>query len=177
MSERQQIAKADALATEWHQGELRKYSLEPYIEHPRAVAAIIRSVPQHSWELIAAALLHDVLEVPEPARSFRIQVIRDELGEVVLQFVLEVSNPSRLEDGNRKVRKAIDRAHLAKASPGGQTLRLADALHNLHNLNNLSPTFAKLYAGEKQLILPLTLAGDPTLHSRVSMIIEDILFS
>jgi hypothetical protein len=115
--------------------------------------------------------------VPEPARSFRIQVIRDELGEVVLQFVLEVSNPSRLEDGNRKVRKAIDRAHLAKASPGGQTLRLADALHNLHNLNNLSPTFAKLYAGEKQLILPLTLAGDPTLHSRVSMIIEDILFS
>lgn len=176
MSERH-VAKADALATQWHQGELRKYSHEPYIEHPRAVAAIIRSVPLHTWELVAAALLHDVLEVPEPARSHRAEVIRDELGEVVLQYVLEVSNPSKAEDGNRKIRKAIDRAHLTKASPGGQTLRLADAIHNLHNLNDLSPTFAKLYAGEKQLILPLTLSGDPTLHSRVSMIIEEILSS
>ncbi|MDF9779119.1 HD domain-containing protein [Pseudomonas baetica] len=171
------IERAEALATEWHQGELRKYSLEPYIEHPRTVAAIIRSVPQHTWELVAAALLHDVLEVPEPIRSQRIQVIRRELGEVVLQYVLEVSNPSRPEDGNRKTRKAIDRAHLAKASPGGQTLRLADAVHNLHNLNELSPTFAKLYASEKQLILPLTLSGDPALHSRVSMIILEILSS
>lgn len=176
MSE-QQIEKAAALATEWHDGELRKYSHEPYIEHPRAVAAIIRSVPQHTWELVAAALLHDVLEVPEPIRTQRIQVIRRELGEVVLQYVLEVSNPSRLEDGDRKTRKAIDRAHLAKASPGGQTLRLADAVHNLHNLNELSPTFAKLYAAEKKLILPLTLSGDPTLHSRVSRIIEEILSS
>ncbi|MHC5195206.1 HD domain-containing protein [Pseudomonas frederiksbergensis] len=176
MSERH-VAKADALATEWHQGELRKYSHEPYIEHPRAVAAIIRSVPLHTWELVAAALLHDVLEVPEPARSHRAEVIRDELGEVVLQYVLEVSNPSRREDGNRKTRKAIDRAHLANASPSGQTLRLADAVHNLHNLNELSPTFAKLYAAEKQLILPLTLSGDATLHLRVKIIIEEILSS
>lgn len=52
----------------------------------------------------------------------------------------------RREDGNRKTRKAIDRAHLANASPGGQTLRHADAVHNLHNLNVLSPAFAKLNA-------------------------------
>ncbi|MGE8065202.1 HD domain-containing protein [Pseudomonas sp. NPDC089569] len=176
MSE-QQIEKADALAAEWHKEEQRKYTLEPYIEHPRAVAAIIRSVPHHTWELVAAALLHDVLEVPEPIRAQRILVIRRELGEIVLQYVLEVSNPSTPEDGNRKTRKAIDRAHLAKASPAGQTLRLADAVHNLHNLSELSPTFAKLYAAEKKLILPLTLAGDPTLHSRVSKIIGEILAS
>jgi (p)ppGpp synthase/HD superfamily hydrolase len=169
------IAVALSLATQWHFGEIRKYTNgEPYIVHPVGVAAILRTVA-HTWELIAAALLHDVLEVPDVLRVQREAIIRYELGETVLQLVLEVTNPSKPEDGNRKVRKAIDRAHLAKASPAGQTLRLGDSIHNLENLYERAPRFAKDYAAEKKLILPLTIAGDATLHARAGRIIEMIL--
>lgn len=169
------VAVALALATQWHFGEFRKYTNdEPYIAHPVAVAGILRSVP-HTWELICSGLLHDVLEVSDDVRMQREAIIRRDLGGQVLQLVLEVTNPSKPEDGNRKTRKAIDRAHLAKASPVGQTLRLADTIHNLENLYERAPVFAKDYAAEKQLILPLTLAGDTTLHARASLIIDQIL--
>ena len=39
----------------------RKYTLEPYIAHPLEVAAIVQSVTDDE-EMIAAALLHDVVE-------------------------------------------------------------------------------------------------------------------
>lgn len=168
------IQVALGFATQWHAGELRKYSGEPYIVHPIAVAELVRSVP-HCWEAVAAALLHDVLEVIESIRIQRELVIRRELGEWVLQLVREVTNPSVPEDGSRIVRKAIDRAHLAKASPTAQTLRLADAIDNLKTLGSRAPVFAKKYAGEKQLVLALTRAGDPTLHARLILSIEQIL--
>ncbi|MDM1712450.1 MULTISPECIES: HD domain-containing protein [Pseudomonas] len=169
------IRIAHDLATEWHDGEVRKYTDgEPYINHPIAVARIVASVSDR-WEDIAAALLHDVLECAEDIRAGREEVIRNRLGTEVLRLVLEVTNPSRPSDGSRSVRKAIDRAHLAKASPAGQTLRLADAIHNFSNLEQRNPAFALTYAREKVLILPLTLQGSSELHSRLSTMISAIL--
>jgi hypothetical protein len=54
-------------------------------------------------------------------------------------------------------------------------LRLGDSIHNLENLYERAPRFAKDYAAEKKLILPLTIAGDATLHARAGRIIEMIL--
>lgn len=169
------MATALSLATDRHAGEVRKFTAdEPYIKHPIAVADLVASVSDQ-WEEIAAALLHDVLECDEHLRAGRETVIRDRLGEVVLALVLEVTNPSKPSDGNRARRKAIDLAHLAKASPGGQTLRLADAVHNFSNLVQLNPTFARAYAEEKVLILPLTLRGSTVLHAQLTGMINRIL--
>ncbi|WP_409286948.1 HD domain-containing protein [Pseudomonas guariconensis] len=171
----ERVAVATALATKWHHGEYRKYTDdEPYIVHPLAVAALVSEVSGR-WELVAAALLHDVLECGDEVRQCREEVIRLRLGQAVLDLVLEVTNPSKPEDGDRPTRKAIDRQHLSKASPDGQTLRLADAVDNLSNLAERNPKFALTYAKEKQLILPLTLGGSPLLHARLKAAIDAIL--
>lgn len=173
MDERLNVALG--LATEWHLGELRNYTTDvPYITHPIAVANLLAEISDR-WELIAAGYLHDTLECPDEVRSRREGVIFELLGPGVLQLVQEVTNPSQKGDGSRAVRKAIDRQHLSKASPDGQSLRLADAIHNFSDLQQRSPTFALTYAGEKQLILPLTTQGSHVLHERLNQMIQRIL--
>lgn len=51
------VALAEALATVAHSGQSRKGSGEPYIEHPRRVAASATS-----WRTRCVAWLHDVTE-------------------------------------------------------------------------------------------------------------------
>lgn len=170
----ERVAVAHNLATTWHAGELRKYTGTPYIVHPEAVARLIGTVP-HTWQMLAAALLHDVLEVDERLCAERRLIILDQLGCEVLDLVLEVTNPSKRSDGKRPIRKAIDRAHLAKASPAAQTLRLADGIDNLESLAGRDPAFAKTYALEKSLIIPLTVQGDAVLHARFVAAVAKIL--
>ena len=52
------VQVADAIAVEAHRGQTDKLGVD-YIEHPRAVA---RRVDQARQDLVAAALLHDVIE-------------------------------------------------------------------------------------------------------------------
>jgi (p)ppGpp synthase/HD superfamily hydrolase len=60
----------------------RKYTGEPYIVHPIAVAELVRSVP-HTPEMIAAAYLHDVVE----DTPVTIEEIREEFGPQVAELV------------------------------------------------------------------------------------------
>lgn len=77
-------ARAHAFATDAH-GDIdqrRKYTGEPYIVHPIAVAELVRSVP-HTPEMIAAALLHDVVE----DTPVTIEGIETEFGARVAELV------------------------------------------------------------------------------------------
>src|SRR5688572_2066454 len=81
-------------------GQRRKYTGEPYIVHPIAVAELVRSVP-HTPEMIAAALLHDVVE-DTPVTLAQIEA---EFGPVVADLVDWLTDVSRPADGKRQVRK------------------------------------------------------------------------
>lgn len=104
--------RAREFATEAHSAidHRRKYTNQPYIEHPLAVAELVRSVP-HTEEMIAAALLHDVVE----DTPVMIDEIREEFGSQVAELVDWLTDVSRQSDGNRRVRKHMDLMHLAKA--------------------------------------------------------------
>lgn len=39
------IEKAERGAYAWHKGQARKYTNEPYFVHPKAVVAIVKTVP------------------------------------------------------------------------------------------------------------------------------------
>lgn len=52
------IAEIHRLATAAHRGQVRKFSGDPYITHPRRVA--LTFAPK--WPHVAVALLHDVIE-------------------------------------------------------------------------------------------------------------------
>ncbi|MGD8734413.1 MAG: HD domain-containing protein, partial [Gammaproteobacteria bacterium] len=102
------VARAQDFAVNAHRriDQRRKYSGQPYDAHLKAVAAIVRSVTDDP-EIIAAAWLHDTLE-DTPATYEQLEA---EFGERVAHMVAELTDVSRPTDGNRAVRKAIDRRH------------------------------------------------------------------
>ena len=163
-------ARALAFATMKH-GEIdhrRKYTNEPYIEHPKAVAEIVRSV-SHSEEMIAAALLHDTVEDTHTT----LQEIHDEFGIVVAELVEMLTDVSKPEDGNRKGRKRLHRKHSARATPEAKTIKLADLIHNSQSILEHDPEFARIYMAEKQLLLDVLRAGNQELWQTADRILRD----
>lgn len=153
--------KARKFATRWHYGQLRKYTDEPYITHCEAVAGIVRSV-KHVPEMVAAAWLHDTVE----DTACTLSDIEAVFGESVARLVSEVTKVSSHWNGNRAHRVAMDNAHYRKASPQGQTIKLADLIHNTASIVDYDPKFAKTYMKEKAELVPFLTEGDPALRAR-----------
>lgn len=153
------VDKAAMLAHHAHQvlmDHRRKYDGSPYIGHPMAVAEMVAEFGGTD-EMVAAALLHDTLEdTPlDPRLIFNL----DNTGEV-LDLVIELTDVSRPEDGNRVIRKTIDRVHTAKSSKDAQNIKLCDLIHNAQNIQEFDPGFAKVYRDEMRLLLPLMTKAD-----------------
>lgn len=157
------VEKARLFATAAHAaiGQKRKYTGEDYIVHPAEVAAIVASV-SHTPEMLAAAWLHDVVEDTKVG----IAIIEVEFGPDVAALVSDLTDVSKLGDGPRAARKAIDRAHLAKASPPAKTIKLADLIANSASIVAGDRAFARIYLQEKELLLEVLREGDATLHAR-----------
>ena len=146
-------------ATKAHGSQKRKYTGEPYIVHPIAVSEIVKTVP-HTDEMVAAALLHDVVE----DTPVTIQEIETKFGSKVAELVGWLTDTSRPEDGNRKTRKSIDRLHSADAPAEAQTIKLADLIHNTASIEKHDPSFYKVYKQEKIALLDVLTKGDITLR-------------
>ena len=161
------IETARQFAAEAHRGQVRKYTRVPYIEHPIAVAKLVADTGAGS-DVIAGALLHDVVEdtpvcLEEIGRLF---------GTRIMRLVSEVTDVSRPTDGNRKARKALDRLHLAEASPEGKTIKLADLIDNTTSIVRYDPGFAKVYMAEKRSLLPVLVEGNAKLYEKARRIVE-----
>lgn len=163
------VQRAESFATEAHAraGQRRKYTGEPYIEHPRSVVALVRAVP-HDDAMLSAAWLHDTVE----DTGVHLDEILSLFGGDVASLVEQLTDVSKPSDGNRAVRKAIDRAHTAQASPRAKTVKLADLIDNSRSIVARDPKFAKVYIEEKRLLLPVLKSGDPTLWEMARAIVE-----
>lgn len=139
-------------------GQRRKYTNEPYIVHPIAVAELVRSVP-HSEAMLAAAYLHDVVE----DTPVTIEEIDAAFGGEVAGLVGWLTDISRPQDGNRALRKAMDLRHTAKAPPDAKTIKLADLIDNTKTIATLDPHFWRIYRREKAALLDVLTEGDATL--------------
>jgi len=135
----------------------RKYSLVPYMEHPREVAKIVWGAGGTD-EQIAAALLHDTVE----DTPVTIEEIIAEFGELVGMYVADLTDVSKPEDGNRAVRKQMDREHLAAAHPDSKTIKLADMLDNGHDIAANDPDFAVVYMRVMRITLSDHYMGNAT---------------
>jgi (p)ppGpp synthase/HD superfamily hydrolase len=164
------VKRAAALAEFAHQvlmDHRRKYDNTPYFNHPAAVAQMVREFGG-SDAMIAAAYLHDTLEdTPlDPRLIFNL----DDTGEV-LDLVIELTDVSRPEDGNRFTRKAIDRVHTAQASKDAQNIKMCDLIHNAHNIQEFDPSFAKVYRDEMRLLLPMMEKANSSLRKQLEEIL------
>ena len=150
--------------------QVRKYTGEPYIYHPMAVADIIRrNVIDHTPAMLAAAYLHDVLE--DTPVTFN--ELRQEFSPTVVELVNWVTDVSRPQDGNRAMRKMMDREHLADAPGKAQTIKLADLLDNSTSIVMYDKDFARVYLKEKQALLEVLTKGDPVLQSMCKSVVEN----
>lgn len=149
------VVAARSLAVLWHSGQVRKYTGHPYVEHCERVAALLAAVTGDP-ELTAAGWLHDALE----GTACPPNEIANLCGQRVAGLVVEVTDVSRPGDGNRAVRKALDRDHLAAASPGGKSVKLSDLVDNTISITAWDPDFARVYLTEKEELLPRLAGGD-----------------
>jgi (p)ppGpp synthase/HD superfamily hydrolase len=150
--------KALEFATVAHAGQKRKYTGEDYIVHPIEVMEIVKTV-SHTPEMLAAALLHDVVE----DTNVSLEDIRLSFGNDVADLVFWLTDVSKLEDGNRATRKSLDRAHIANASPDAMTIKLADLISNTASIMEYDANFAKVYLKEKKLLLEVLTKGNDEL--------------
>jgi len=172
ISERSQglVDYAYRFARDAHGEQKRKYTGEPYINHPVAVAKIVMTCDDHNVTQIVAAILHDVIEDTDTTRK---DIINAGFTWWAADMVVELSDVSKPEDGNRAIRKAMDRDHLAGISDKAKTVKLADCIHNSISITKYDPDFAKVYMREMQVLIPLLSGGNSKLFERAMRMIID----
>lgn len=140
-------------------GQRRKYTEKPYYLHPQAVAA---TVMEHGGteNMIAAALLHDVLEDTQVLPIDLAQEFNTHVMTLVYELTDQFTDPAY---GNRAYRKSLETARLTGISPEAQTIKYADLIDNTRSIVEYDPDFAKVYLPEKRQILNSMTAGDPKL--------------
>jgi hypothetical protein len=151
------VKRASDYATRAHQriDHRRKYNRQPYHVHLEAVARMVATVTDDP-EVIAAAWLHDTVE-DTPATLDNIEA---EFGKPVADLVEELTDVSKPGDGNRAVRKEIDRKHTAQASSRAKTVKLADLIDNCRDITRHDPRFARIYLMEMAQLLDVLKDGD-----------------
>ena len=156
--------KALSFAEEAHDGQERKYTKEPYIEHPKRVAETVKTVP-HNSEMIAAAYLHDVVE----DTPVSIEEIEKKFGSTVAKLVHELTDEyekQKYPHLNRKHRKEKEVRRQAKISSEAKTIKLADVIDNTPDIVRNDKGFAKKYVREMDALVGVLKGGDEELYQR-----------
>ncbi len=122
--------EAEVFAAEGHAGQIRNYSGRPYIEHPRAVAGLLR-IEGFDDEVLAAALLHDLLEDTEATS----EEIQERFGDRVAELVDVLTDDPSIEPYER--RKDALREKVIAAGPDAIAVYAADKLSNVSDMRIL----------------------------------------
>ena len=185
------IDSARYVATKAHEGfgKRRRYCGIPYVTYPHSeeVVQLVKSVP-HTDELIAAAWLHDTIEIQLAQREMAARrnaqrampyldaaLIAKNFGDDVANLVNQVTDVSKPEDGSRKVRRAIDLKHAEAASPEAKTIKIADLISHVKRSVHLNSAFAKSYLAEKSALLKVLKGGDPELWNQADALVCGLL--
>jgi len=152
---------ANMIATLAHRGQVRKIEGEPYINHPRRVAAAARLDPGLSppERVLAerAALLHDVLEDTNVPRWVLVLTVGHRVTGLVDELT-DVYTHEAFPSLNRKVRKQLEAKRLAKVSDLAKRLKMLDLIDNLSSYATQAgyehcKGFVEVFADEAEYLL------------------------
>ena len=143
------IEKANKIMLSAHGQQKRKTDDSPYVIHPLMVAKKLARF-NFSDAVIAAAMVHDVLEDTEVDEK----TLRQELGDEVVDIILPLSEDKSLEWEDRK---KIYLEKVKNSSPETKAVAIADKIHNLESLiaghKNMGPViWTKFNRGREQKI-------------------------
>ena len=124
--------KAAAFALKAHEGQMRKAAPIPFILHPMEVAQIASTLT-HDQDVLAAAVLHDVVE----DTPVTLEEIHENFGEHIAWLVaMETENKRRGQPAAEtwRIRKEESLEELEKCGDSDvQILWLSDKLSNLRS--------------------------------------------
>lgn len=163
------VLEAKKFAT-YHHTEInqrRKYSNEPYIIHPAAVAKLVASIGG-TQQMIAAAWLHDTVE----DTNATLDDIYLNFGPTVHMYVAGLTDVAQKNDGNRALRMAINNEHTASQCANVKTIKLADCYCNVRDILVQDKKFAVTYCQEKRDLLLYLTEGDSTLFTMLLNLLE-----
>ena len=145
LTEQNAYDSALEFATQKHLGQERKFSGEAYINHPIAVADVLKHYT-NDIRLIQAGLLHDTLEDTKTTYNELI----DNFGKEVADIVVELTSPSNMDKSQKRF---ILTDKMNKMSDGALTVKLADRLNNVSDFDTAPKHFIKKYKPETEYIL------------------------
>lgn len=155
MSRLVRMAQLFAQAAHGATGQVRRYTGEPYIEHPAEVVALLKRAGVTDDAMLAAAWLHDVVE---DTKIDPLTVIR-QFGASVGLLVTQLTDVTTLADGNREYRKAVERMRLAEIYPQAKTIKCADLISNTRAIREHDPKFWPVYRAEALALLDVLRDG------------------
>ena len=136
MADTKLINDAFQFAMEKHKGALRK-NKEPYILHPIAVARILADLGFES-DLVAAALLHDVVE----DCGVTVEYLMERYGKIVADTVdalsavnVITSSDPEMEKKDVDVLSDVKLLNEIEKNPKAIYVKIADRIHNLTTIN------------------------------------------
>lgn len=136
--------RAVVFATVVHQGTTRKGSRIPYLSHPLEAAAIVSEMTDDQ-EVIAAAVLHDVVEDTDAT----LEDIEAYFGKRVAEYVADESENKRKElppESTWVIRKQETIDFLTqKADRKAKMLALGDKLSNLRSIARDSAYYGEAF--------------------------------
>ena len=134
-----------------HQGQVRKYTGEPYVNHCIAVATKVSRYISDP-EIVAAALLHDTVEDCSGYPHGNVEdLIRKKFGDNVSKYVWFLTKTPEFV-GTREERKRLDTLRLALAPLPVIFIKLCDVMHNSTDIRNLDPDFWKTFRVESKML-------------------------
>ncbi len=124
------IRRALQTSAEAHAGQVRKGTQIPYIIHPVGVMLLLMEYDPNP-QLLAAALLHDVLE--DRSEVYPEARMRREYGPDITGIVLAVTKDSRIADWRARNEDYLARVR-ASGDPRAVLLMCADKINNLTDM-------------------------------------------
>ena len=112
-----------------HAGQRQNVNGHPYSEHPILVATDVAAAGFEP-ELVAAALLHDIVEDSDVT----VEELRERFGDRVADLVDVMTDTAEVEDYER--RKKIHRSRVVAAGPEPAAIFAADKLNNVRALRS-----------------------------------------
>ena len=166
------LEKIKEFADKAHGDQKRKYTPERYIVHPVRVMKLCQEYTS-SIPILAAALLHDVLEDTNVTRNdlhdFPINLMVRKDAERTIYLVIELTDTytkSNFPGWNRRKRKHKEALRIEQTSAEAQTIKYADIIDNCNEIAVQDPEFAPVFLRECKMLLEKMPKGNELMYKK-----------
>jgi (p)ppGpp synthase/HD superfamily hydrolase len=175
------LQRVKEFADRAHGNQMRWYTSERYIVHPVRVMKICREYTSE-LPLLAAALLHDVLEDTPVRRNeleaFLLTLMPPDAATrttLLVEDLTDVYIKSSYPGLNRRQRKKKEASRMENTEADAQTIKYADIIDNSTEMVKHDPAFAAIYLTESRDLLNRIPKGNQELYQRAISTVESCL--